>query len=308
MKGFGAISITSIVVLIIAVAWLGYWLVYRNLLAKDLVFAYTALVAAMMMFALNVFFTLQPESDKKQVLGVMQHYKKIVVPYILEFNSGNRSHFTSMRRHAISEQYGIPTQSRDITSLYENKELEKKLTGILKTNILGVLLTEHPDWNPTGEAFVHGKISRFRSSKQEGSKDAFYTTNELITKLGLEVNEELFTTGIAQGLYLPAGTVVTSDEKTMNFENPHFSLSIKIIFSPNLIWDPIILPDGRIIVSDLDNHRDVPPQNLYYYRLDFELRYKRELSGSPEKELYRDWLNKIITLLEVNFKHIVLNT
>ncbi|EGR1391684.1 MULTISPECIES: hypothetical protein [Vibrio harveyi group] len=299
MKGFGIGSIVSIGTLILIVIWLGYYVVFRNVSAKDLVFSYTTLVAAMMMFILNVFFSLQSETVEKQVHSNITHQNKSVEPY-KHRNAANKSSFIVFNRDVVPMYSGVPFSTDRFNSLDERIGLMSKLKECMKVYLIGAFVNDFCDWNPKTEQFVGRNYGSFRYDKKNVGKDRFYSYKELIAACNLNITEEILSkNNIAKGLIIPEGSTISGDSEGIYFDNPHFTLSIKFAFDHNFGRNPTFRADGTYYFDHTIEHES--SFNIYACRVDICMFHKKHLSGSPKKSIYANWANSVFDMIEKNF-------
>ncbi|MBE4173973.1 hypothetical protein HJ094_23835 [Vibrio parahaemolyticus] len=299
MKGFGIGSIVSIGTLILIVIWLGYYVVFRNISAKDLVFSYTTLVAAMMMFILNVFFSLQSETVEKQVHSNITHQDKSVEPY-KHRNSGNKSSFIVFNRNVVPMYSGVPFSTDRFDSLDDNLELMSKMKECMKVYLIGAFVTDFCDWNAKTEQFLGTSYGSFRYDNRNIGKDRFYSHKELIEACNLNITEEILARNrIAKGIIIPEGSTISGDSEGIYFDNPHFTLSIKFAFDHNFGRNPTFRADGTYYFDHTIEHES--SFNIYSCRVDICMLHKKHLSGSPKKSIYANWANSVFDMIEKNF-------
>ncbi|MBY8002304.1 hypothetical protein KW443_21240 [Vibrio fluvialis] len=299
MKGFGIGSIVSIGTLILVVIWLGYYVVFRNVSAKDLVFSYTTLVAAMMMFILNVFFSLQSETVEKQIHSSITHQNKCLEPY-KHRNGANKSSFIVYNRNVVPMYSGVPFSTVIFGHLDEHIGFIAKMKECMKVYLVGAFVTDFCDWNPKTERFVGSSYGSFRYDQKTAGKDRFYSHKELISACKLNVTEEILSANsISKGLIIPEGTTISGDSEGIYFDNPHFTLSIKFAFDHNFGRNPTFRPDGTYYFDYSIEHES--KFNIYSCRIDICMFHKKHLSGSPKKSLYANWANSVFDIIEKNF-------
>lgn len=125
MKSYSLLTfITPIIILLFSIVWVGYSIVAKNILSKDIVFSFTALSAAFVMFGLNIAFSLKEEQSQyvvrphiiitdENIIDVLSY--QITKPNFLVFNN-----------EELSKVINIDKLKESLYTTISDRELEYK--------------------------------------------------------------------------------------------------------------------------------------------------------------------------------------
>ncbi|WP_143071190.1 hypothetical protein [Marinobacter salarius] len=306
MKGVSFMGfVAPMIVLFIAIVWIGVTVVGKNVNAKDLVFSYTALAAAFVMFSLNLWFSLKNEES----VDVIQPHLTLTpncvdvyseLPMKSSFIVFNREKLTSsLNLTRTSENAGIPQLTDD-----ERAAFKKNLAEFLRVSVVGHLLSEYPDWNPDVKAFRGKKQVQFNNSEEGAGQNSYYSIAQLknALKIGVDDFDISEGVGITNGLTLPPNTVATTSGDDLIFENPHVRIAIDFEVEdgtsfavPSYIGSTLRLDYGEMnqgVINIQSNIRVVVSQ-------------KKQRSGSPDRLKYESWASQIIETVRAGFSPVL---
>lgn len=301
VKGYTAMVIGLILALILSTVLIGYFVVYQNINNKDVVFSFTALGAAILMFLLNVSLNLKDENFTKVIRPMMHLSDGVVDVYVTGFN---KSSFVIQNRENISEYLGFQKES-DIQKLLENFDSNKLINNtekFLKITTVGTLLDLYPDWSPSEKVFANGGTMSYNSKREFAGKNSFYDINDIAKALELDdyfLNPDRPVVNFFDTLTLPPKTVLYTTGKNIVFENPYAIVEIDFEVSQKItrVNREAI---GRKISLKTISDDDVLElhANIYVNVLRKKLR-----SGSKDYEKYTNWINRIIETIESSVKY-----
>ena len=306
MKGVSFMGfVAPMIVLFIAIVWIGVTVVGKNVNAKDLVFSYTALAAAFVMFSLNLWFSLKNEES----VDVIQPHLTLTpncvdvyseLPMKSKFVVFNREKLTSsLNLTRTSENAGIP-QLTDI----ERAAFKKNLAEFLRISVVGHLLSEYPDWNPGVKAFRGKRQIQFNNSEEGAGQNSYYSIAQLKNALKIEVDDFDISegVGIINGLTLPPSTVVTTNGDNLILENPHVRIAMDFEVEdgmdfavPSYVGSTLRLDYREMdqgVINIQSNIRVVVSQ-------------KKQRSGSPDRLKYESWASQIIEIIRAGFSPVL---
>lgn len=297
MKGvsfFGVIA--PMIALFIAIVWAGVAIVAKNINAKDLVFSFTALAAAFVMFSLNLFFSLK----NKEQEHIIQPHLTISQDCVDVYSTlGTKSGFVVINRKDLSSCLSLVGTSQNFAlpslSQSERKLFNERLIEFLRVSLVGHLLSEYPDWNPKVKSFRGSKHVQFNNSKEGAGKNSYYSIEELVTSLNFKLPKfEKFKGVIASGLTLPPNTKFFSVNNNLIFDNPY--ILIKINFE---IEDRMSLAspsyDGSVLKLDM---RDT---NKNITNIQSNIRINILFKKQRHKNNYESWASQIVSTIESGF-------
>lgn len=306
MKGVSFMGfVAPMIVLFIAIVWIGITVVGKNVNAKDLVFSYTALAAAFVMFSLNLWFSLKNEES----VDVIQPHLTLTpdsvdiyseLPMKSNFVIFNREKLTSsLNLTRASENSGIPQLTDDERTAFKNN-----LAEFLRVSVVGHLLSEYPDWNPDVKAFRGRKQVQFNNSEEGAGQNAYYSIAQLKNAFKIELDDFDISegVGISNGITLPPSTVVTTNGDDLIFENPHIRIAIDFEIEdgmsfaiPSYAGSTLRLDYGEMnqgVINIQSNVRVVVSQ-------------KKQRSGSPDRPKYESWASQVIKTIRAGFSPVL---
>ncbi len=231
---------TPLLALAIILIVIGFNIVGKNILLKDVVFSYSALIAAFIMFVMNLFFSLQSEKVKSEVTSYIIHRDNGVSIHHLKNNfQGNYEKFDIYNRDNLTTYYGIQ-HSSNAQHLNTNERivLISKLYDVAKTILIGDIIRNIPDWDMKKNPLINGGGMNYRIDENDKENDTYISTKKLIKDCNLNYPDEALSGFLAKGLFLPPNTRVYSTDNCVIVENKFvtlkFDFEININYTCNL--------------------------------------------------------------------------
>ncbi|WP_233010348.1 hypothetical protein [Rheinheimera faecalis] len=287
---------------LIALVLLFFAVVLNNLNAKDIVFSFTALCAAFLMFTLNTVLSLKDEITAEVIPIEITLHNMIADIHSLSIQ---KSAFFVFNREEVSKEINLNKYfkvgalnnknmedenffSFSIESREQSNAAIKDISKFLHIGIIGEMLSKNPDW----EIFKNKKTFRgserysFNASGEHAGKNIFITKNELDKILGLTSFTFNKHHSMAKGLTLPPDTVVKVKDNILFIENPFLELQ----FSTEINYNVSHFPPENIM-----NFMDGNFSNTSYMSVNLMIRarFKKERFGSREMQNYKKWVEHI---------------
>jgi hypothetical protein len=287
---------------LIALVLLGFTIVGNNLNAKDIVFSFTALCAAFLMFALNTTLSLKEEINAEIIPIELSLHNMVADIHSL---NPQKSSFFVFNRENISKEVNLNKYFK--IGALNNKNMEdenffsfsiesreqlnvaiKDISKFLHIGIIGEMLSNNPDWEIVkNKKNFRGSISySFNTSAEYAGGNTFITKNELDKILGLTSFTFNKTHSITEGLTLPPDTKVKVKENILFIENPFIELQFSTDINHNVSHCP---PENTINVMDGNF------SNTSYMSVNLMIitHFKKERFGSREMGNYKKWVENI---------------
>ncbi|QTH70663.1 hypothetical protein [Pseudoalteromonas xiamenensis] len=287
---------------LIALVLLGFTIVGNNLNAKDIVFSFTALCAAFLMFFLNTILALKDEVKTESMTVELSIYNMIADIHSL---SHKKSSFFVFHREEISKEVNLDKYfklgslneknmkdenffSFSIESREELNSAIKDISKFLHIGIIGEMLSKNPDW----EIFKNKKTFRgsekysFNTSAEYAGKNTFIAKNEFDKILDLTSFKFDENHSMTEGLTLPPDTKVKVKENILFIDNPFVELQFSIDIDHNVSHFP---PENTFNIMD-GNFSNTSYMSV---NLMIESRFKKERFGSREMASYKKWVEHI---------------
>lgn len=291
----------TLATLILVVIWCGYYIVARNINHKDMVFSYTALFAAMCLFLLNVYFSLRSESEVKHIMAHVYHKGNRVCFYKHD-DEKHIPFFVAKNQNMISSLSDIPPSEEVVgySDIDARVALNKKLVEYMRSCFIGSLANDFHDWEAEPKGNVRGTVGYFISNDVD-DKHEYLSHRDIIQYSGANISEEVLgDCNIAKWINLPKGTKVKGSQNGITFDNPHCSIGIEFIVNINHEWDLRYHPDGATYT--ICSVRPPCERSITYFAtIVYTTEFKKELSGSPEKVIYKAWSNKLFGFINNSF-------
>lgn len=291
----------TLATLIVIVVWCGYYIVVRNINHKDMVFSYTALFAAMCLFLLNIYFSMRSESEVKYIHSHIYHKGDLICFYKHD-NAKHIPFFVSKNNRLIYSLSKIPLSEEVVlySDINERIELNKKLVEYMRSCFIGSLANDFHDWEENPKNNVRGTAFFFISNDVD-NKHEYVSHRDIIRCSGVNVSEEMLgDCNIAKWIKLPKGTKVKKSENGVIFENPHVLIKVEFNVDINHAWDLKYHPNGTTYTIGAA----LPPSErsiTYFSTIKYSTEFKKELSGSPNKIIYKVWSDKLFNFINDGF-------
>ena len=301
--GFKGWSIEMIVILSVCVLLVGaifaYWfIVHPNLNSKDVVFSYTAMIAAIVLFLLNAFLSLSSSFSEEKITTEITTY----LEKGFDINSQRLSKAGSIYhyKNEISNGYGLIDSNfarnhagTIAQSLYSTFKLEK----LLQLAIITEIVEKKPDWKDGESQVMFGGsgITQYRTDDELGG-DTKLTAKELAKSLKLDfenfkyenIKGKLFDSFI----FPPNTSIKTSNDKNIVIENDYVKITIDILVN-----------HGEKNIKIMNEYSDSEVVDALQFKANIYYRVIRKgmRAGSPNYSEYSDWINEIKKILEDRF-------
>lgn len=301
MKDVNVVFWGSIIALITVIIWNGYYIVIRNPNAKDVVFSYTTLLAAMIFFILNIYFTLNKEESVKQVSSHLSHYGDVVDVYKNDIDSF-KSFFIISNREDVSKMVGIPA-SKDVIGYGRDDMLAhvNKIVDYMKINFVGSLARDFYDWESEPMSKMKG-FSSYLVSNDTNKNHEFFAHEKFISVTGLNIDEELLKRhNLSKWIKLPKHTRVYGTKNGVCFDNPHFLVKVEFYVDINTQWDVQYATDGKMYTVHSKVNDASDRVITYFSTIKYTEVFKGELAGNTKKITYKEWSNKLFNYISDNF-------
>ncbi|MFK3976759.1 hypothetical protein [Shewanella vesiculosa] len=301
MKDVNVVFWCTIIALILIIIWNGYYVVIRNPNAKDVVFSYTTLLAAMIFYILNIYFTLNKEESVKQISSHLSHRDDVIDVY-KNGNDSFKSFFIISSREDISKIVNIPT-SKDVIG-YGFEEMRahvNKVVDYMKINFIGSIATGFYDWESEPMNRMKGCWG-YSVSNDTNKNHEFFSHDKFICDVGLNIDSELLQrTNISEWVKLPKNTRVYGTKNSVCFDNPHFLVKVEFYVDINVGWDVQYKANGEMY-SFSSNVREPSERVITYFStIKYTEIFKGELSGNTKKAIYKAWSNRLFNYISDNF-------
>lgn len=267
---------------------------------RDVVFSYSALIAAFFMFVLNLYFSLHAntEQSQKTITSFITHRENSISILSLKSHKEELGMlFELEHRTDFTRYYGIPHHAvtgRD--SMEARHELFDKLYGVAKTIYVGDLLNNLADWDAKKQPIHLGGSTNFRINAEAVGKDTFYSVADLISCCKLNFPINILTPFIGEGLTLPPKTQVHGNRDSLTIQTPFVTVILQFAINLNYQWNMKWHDDGAPYTI-LDGS---PVEYIVYtMRPTFSVKYNPLYAGHPKRVRYQQW----VVDLEAVFHH-----
>ncbi|MEZ9606771.1 hypothetical protein AB4268_04665 [Vibrio cyclitrophicus] len=283
---------TPLLALAIILLVIGFNIVGKNILLKDVVFSYSALVAAFIMFVMNLFFSLQSEEVKSEVTSYIIHKDNGVSIHHLK-NNFREMHekFDIYNRENLTTYYGIQHSSNaQHLNINERKVLMSKLYDVAKTILIGDIIRNLPDWDMKKNPLINGGGVNYRIDENHKEKDTYISTNKLIKDCKLNYLEKSLSGFIVKGLFLPPDTKIYSIDNCIIIENKFVTLKFDFNININYSWN--LKFDGKgypYLIADSSPHL----YNVYDMISSSTIIFNKLYIGNKELVRYRKWADDL---------------
>lgn len=280
--------IIPIIILITSILIAGYFIVFKNLSAKDLVFSYTTLCAASVMFLLNIFLSLNNSEKSISIHSLIYYNDKkadIYVPF-------SKSGFIIDGRDEIISTILDSKQCSNIPKA-PSDSCSEILEEFYKIAYVGHLITSYPDWSPTVERFMSREITNYKISNDGSGNSKFIPNAEFLSQLDIsdKILEITNRTSISEGVTLPPKTKLFSGKNYIAFENEFsiLKISFKVARSFTRTTPEDYLAKRPIMISEDVSNKPYISEAL----ITFKFIKKKQRSGNSDMQLYEDWLLRL---------------
>lgn len=300
LKSMATTANISLVVVAISLVFVFFSIISKNLLNREVVFSYTALIAAYILFALNVYLSLQSEDTSSTIQSRL-------------IADGNGIHIYSKQHSTkvpnlvhlkIENQYIDEESAKSIFKLYKTQDhdiYEKAMIEHMKFCVISLLLREAPDWRSEEENYFSSTTFSYRIRESSDKRSQYILMQDVLEKIKLPpcYEDTIKHRNYVKGLHLPKDSKIYTDDNSIKIKNPWIDLKFEILvsnsFSSNSSEDTI--KDGIKIMGGGD---------LISVECDVNLKicchYHRFRAGNKERKKIQSWVSNITSLLEINLK------
>lgn len=277
----------------IGLVWAMVAIVLKNLNSKDVVFSFSALVAASVMFYLNISLGMKDEVKEYDI----KTHAFLTNDLVIDLDVDNdKSDFLVTQRGDLSRAVKAELQAFDKkgnpdADLFSEENLDKLevATRFYYINsILGSMLMAFPDWQGNNVKHRGGTIGSFNAKKEGAGINTFIEPEKLDKAIGNA--ERGYTLKVpymmARGLTLPPDTRVHISGGSLVIENPFLLLEVGILLPGSFKGG---LPDTNVTLE-------------YFPVIQLKQVMKKERSGSPEYDQYAAWADKLYEHLKRKFE------
>lgn len=295
-KGISIGFILPITLLMGSIIWVGYSVVWKNINAKDVVFSYSALVAAFAMFTLNIIFSLKSEVIQKTIPIHLLHDENELNIYT---PSIKKPLFLDNTKTACNE-IGIPNEKEVIESklLYGDNHFKEKVNDFLRLTLISTIVENKPDWEMTEKRFLFTSYGSFNYKKEGAGKNSFYDIETLFKELNLPLYESYKLHTLTEGITLPPKTIITGNNKGITLENETVKIKIHVEMGNSFKKMPFKY-SGKIIyfsMGDVEDENKNPTS--YDANIYFNVLFKLQRSFNPKLKEQQAWVENLFLTLE----------
>ncbi|ENY8011310.1 hypothetical protein ACF1UB_002317 [Vibrio fluvialis] len=280
---------------------IGINVVWKNVLLKDVVFSYSALVAAFIMFILNLFFSLNPEEKNSTVTSYIIHkdsgisvhdMKPSLGEHHLKFDVFNRKELCLYN----GIQHSINAKHLDVP---ERHRLFDKVQGVAKIIFIGDMLGNMPDWDMKDTPFRNGGGKSYRIKLDNNDSDTFFNLEELTKNCDINYPESLLTKFVlSEGLVLPPKTKIKSINNGLVICNSYVEIKITFEINLNFEWNLKFRADGTpYTIFDNSEHE----YNMYTMHSTIRTKFNSKYVGSRNLDRYRKWSDDVSNVFYYTF-------
>lgn len=302
MKGLSFVGFAVPAIgLIIVIIWIGIAIVGKNINAKDLVFSYTALAAAFVMFSLNLGFSLKNE----ELEYVIQPHLILTSDCVDVYSDlATKSNFVVFNREKLSSSLdlaGVVTKpgAPSFTDA-ENSVFKRNILEFLRVSVVGHLLTEYPDWSPDVKSFRGKRHIQFNNSEEGAGDNSYYSVEKMAEALqfsagGFAVAESV---GITNGLTLPPNTTMSTNGENIVLENPYSLIEIDFEVEDGMSFAVPSYSGHKLFLDQRNMNQGVV--NIQS-NIRIKVLHKKQRFGSPQRVKYESWASEIVNVIEIGF-------
>lgn len=299
MKNYSLLTfIMPIVILLFSIIWVGYSIVVKNILSKDIVFSFTALSAAFVMFGLNIAFSLKEEQSQHvvrphiiitddNIIDVLSY--QITKPNFLVFNNEELS--TAINIVKLKESLYTQTPDRELA--YKNQ-----LITFLKICTLGQILSSYPDWQEQKQKFKYSESTSFNNTKEGAGNNTYFSIEQLDKLMNIEGFTFNGKIGLINGLTLPPDTQININNDNIIIDNPFLTIKINFEIENGFNKATPTYTNGSMMFYHSGTKSDVI--NIQS-NIVMNVTMKKQRSGSAEKTKYSKWVNEFYQKLHSGF-------
>jgi hypothetical protein len=259
-------------------------IVYHNSESRNLVLSFSAIVGAVLVFYLNVFFELKDDNESYFInteLSIFHEEMK------------------------IGQHFYPPTSSDRLTIdnkasqwlVKNNPELFKSNTHNLMTDLImysfvGFFLSQGNDWKKITKSFSQSTYTQFRVNPDEKGSDSFISKEILIRELGKSNNvfANVEYEVISNGIFLPPKSEFKINDKIISIDNPFSLIRVEIDESGSVWYGE---PGSKILhLKKLEDgsHK----YETRYFNINISIIYKAQRAKNKQMSAYKNWVNDLI--------------
>lgn len=280
------------------IIWVGYSIVMKNILSKDIVFSFTALAAAFLMFVLNIAFSLKEEHSQyiiqphiiitdDDIIDILSH--QITKPSFLIFN-----------RDEISKTINIKKLKENLytTGSNRNSDYKNQLIDFLKICTIGQIVNSYPDWQEQRQTFKYSQSASFNNTKEGAGDNSFISIDQLNNILNIRDFTLNDMVDFTNGLTLPPGTRISSNKDSIIIDNPFTTINIHFEIENGFNKATPIYKNNTMMFVFTDTKSDVV--NIQS-NIVIDVSMKKQRSGNPDNVKYSKWAQELYKKLHNGF-------
>ena len=277
--------IVTTILLSIAVLGVFGTVVFQNSESRNIVFSFCAVVGAIVMFLLTLFFELR-STTQHHVLHTQVsifHDRPAVTQCYYPVSSGGR--------------LGLDKKASDWLAKHNPEKFKHDSQRVMRDftlySLIGFFLCEEMDWQKKSKTYVSISLSAFRVKEKQKGDDTFISKDKL--KKVLTAARNVFSVvpydAVVNGIFLPPSTRISLINDSLTLENPHCILSFHLDDSAS-IWY------GKLgsSVADAEKMPDgTPKHETRYINVNITAIYKGSRAKSREMPIYKDWVERVVS-------------
>lgn len=275
-------------IILLCLVFIGYNVVWRNFLMRDVILSFCALVGAFIIFIINLQSSMKSEDTDSTVLSYVVHRGDNISIHDMKDDPERLSiRFDVYNREMLSKYYGIQNSiNAQNMEPDERYRIFDKIYGVAKTCFIGDLISNYPDWDMKERPKSLGGGKSYRIDPVYSDGDTFLTKKQIIDYCDLNYPEEHLGMSLAKGVFLPPNTKLTSYKNGIKFENDYVTVDISFDILLNFEWNLKFRSDGSTYtVLDRSPHE----YNVYSMYSKISIKYNKKFFNGKKSEPYKKW-------------------
>ncbi|EHK7406482.1 hypothetical protein I6Z00_004248 [Vibrio parahaemolyticus] len=281
-----------VILLLISIILVGYFIVYKNILIKDVVFSYSALFAAMAMFLMNMGFSLKEKNINEVINASVLINNDVISIDRSKVDFRHAAHYITKNKNRLHDELEIPSVYQFLNRDSEqNREIvASKISAFLIISTLGILSEEMPKWKWISNQDIN---KAKRDNKFKKIESCFISDIDLNSMINKEFGvSDLKALNVYDGIIFPESTKISITENSINIENKY--LHISIIFHVGINYGSRHIIDGKELpFSDFKDHNFI----FWPFTMEYNVKFKKENIGSPKIDELNKWQNDIYKIM-----------